>query len=162
LQEDIEERMESIFAGMLWEGVERETSNPEYLCYLRGEADTEVAIADANLHTAKENMLEAATHHDQIAELRQRFERGDVQPTHYVDAVDLLHCAVSPDADNVPDEKLDSGDAMGWSRKLKYVPIPVRVYPDSEHGMQPRVLAGPGRIQEPIGTDHQYETIQTT
>jgi hypothetical protein len=28
----------------------------------------------------------------------------------YVDVVDLLRCVVSPDTDDVPDERLDSGD----------------------------------------------------
>jgi hypothetical protein len=116
LQEDIEERMERIFAGILREVVERATNDPEYLCYLHdlieleGEVETKVAVADANLHTMQDDMLEATTRRDQTTELHQCFERGDVQPTHFVDAVDLLRRAVSPDADNMPDEKLDSGD----------------------------------------------------
>jgi hypothetical protein len=114
LQDEIEERTESIFIQMLWEAVERATNEPEYLCYLHdlieleGEADAEVAVADTNLCTAQDNLLEATTNRDQIAELRQHFEQGDIEPTHYVDAVDLLRRTVSPDADDVPDEKLDS------------------------------------------------------
>ncbi|KAJ7349402.1 hypothetical protein DFH08DRAFT_959553 [Mycena albidolilacea] len=116
LQDEIEEHRESIFVGMSREAVERANDDPEYLRYLHdlieleGEADTEVVVADANLRTAQNNMMEASTRRDQIAELHQHFERGDVEPTHFVDAVDLLCCQVSPDADDVPDEKMDSGD----------------------------------------------------
>jgi hypothetical protein len=55
-------------------------------------------------------MVEATNCRDQIVELRQHFERGNLQSMDYVDAVDLLRHVVSPDADDVLDEKLDSSD----------------------------------------------------
>ncbi|KAJ7346459.1 hypothetical protein DFH08DRAFT_809371 [Mycena albidolilacea] len=112
LQDKIEEHRESIFAGMSQEAVEQANEDPEYLRYLcdlielEGKAD----VADENLRIAQANMMEATTHRNQIAELRQCFEWGDVKPTHFVNAVDLLCRQVSPDADDIPDEKLDSGD----------------------------------------------------
>ncbi|KAJ7349969.1 hypothetical protein DFH08DRAFT_807292 [Mycena albidolilacea] len=116
LQDEIKEHMESIFAGMLQEVVEQANNDPEYLRYLRdlieleGEVDVEVAVADTNLCTVQDDMLEATARRDQIAELHQRFEQGDIQPMHYVDSVNLLRRQVSPDVDDVPDKKLDSGD----------------------------------------------------
>jgi hypothetical protein len=62
LQEDIKERRESIFAGMSWQVVERAMNNPEYLHYLRnlidlkGAADMEVVVTDANLCTAGQHV----------------------------------------------------------------------------------------------------------
>jgi hypothetical protein len=113
---EIEEMREGIIAGMSLEALERAHIEPDFLKLLRdlieleGEGDTEVAVADANLRTAQDNMAEATSRRDQIAELRQRFERGNLDSMDYVDAVDLLRRAESPDADNVPDERLESGD----------------------------------------------------
>ncbi|KAJ7352240.1 hypothetical protein DFH08DRAFT_805517 [Mycena albidolilacea] len=119
LMSEIEEMREGIIAGMSLEALERARIEPDFLKYLRdlielgGEAEAEVAIADANLRTAQDDMVEATSHRDQIAELRQRFERGNLESMDYVDAVDLLRRAESPDADNVPDERLESGDESG-------------------------------------------------
>jgi hypothetical protein len=108
--EEIENLQQGIVAGMSLEAVERAHVEPEFLQYLRdlieleGEVEAEVAIADANLRAAQDDMVEATNRRDQIVELRQRFERGNV------DAVDLLCRAVSPDADDVLDERIESGD----------------------------------------------------
>ncbi|KAJ7334226.1 hypothetical protein DFH08DRAFT_814250 [Mycena albidolilacea] len=103
LMEEIEELRQRIIRGMSLEAVEQ----------LEGEAEVEVAVADTNLHTAQDDMVEVTNHRDQIVELCQRFEQGNLQLMEYVNAVDLLRCAVSPDAEDVPDEKLDSGDEGG-------------------------------------------------
>jgi hypothetical protein len=98
------------------EAVECACAEPDFLQHLQdlieleGEAEAEVAVADANLRTTQDDMVEATNHRDQIVELCQCFERGNLQPMDYIDAVDLLHRAVSPDADDVPDERLDSDD----------------------------------------------------
>jgi hypothetical protein len=113
---EIEEMQEGIIGGLSLEALERVRIKPDFLKYLRdlieleGEAEAEVAIADVNLRTTQDDMVEATSRRDQIAELRQRFEWGNLQSMDYVDAVDLLHCTDSPDADDVPDEKLESGD----------------------------------------------------
>ncbi|KAJ7356542.1 hypothetical protein DFH08DRAFT_953881 [Mycena albidolilacea] len=97
LMEEIEELRQGIIGGMSLEVVERVRAEPEFLQYLRdlielkGEAEAEVAIADANLRTAQDDMVEATN----------------------LDAVDLLRCTVSPDAEDIPDEKVDSGDESG-------------------------------------------------
>jgi hypothetical protein len=89
---------------------------PDFLKYLRDlielecEAEAEVAVADTNLRTTQDDMVEVTSCRDQIVELRQCFERGNLHSMDYVDAVDLLRCAESPDADDVPDERLESGD----------------------------------------------------
>jgi hypothetical protein len=114
--EEIEELQEGIIAGMSLEAVERARIEPDFLQHLRdlieleGEAEAEVAIADANLRTAQDDMVEVTNRRDQIVELCQHFERGNLQAVDYVDAVDLLRRAESPDTDDVPDERLDSGD----------------------------------------------------
>jgi hypothetical protein len=116
LMSEIEEMREGIIGGLSLEVLEHARIEPNFLKYLRdlieleGEAEAELAVADANLCTAQDDMVEATSCRDQIAELRQRFERGNLQSMDYVDAVDLLHRAESPDADNVPDERLESGD----------------------------------------------------
>jgi hypothetical protein len=116
LMSEIEEMREGIIGGMLLEALECARSEPDFLKYLRdlikleGEAEAEVAVADANLRTAQDNMAEATSRRDQIVELRQRFERGSIHSMDYVDAVDLLRRAESPDTDGVPDERLESGD----------------------------------------------------
>jgi hypothetical protein len=116
LMSEIEEMREGIIAGMSLEALEHVRIKPDFLKLLRdlieleGEAEAEVAVADANLHTAQDDMVEAMSHRDQIAELRQRFERGNLESMDYADAVDLLRHAESPDADDVPDERLESGD----------------------------------------------------
>ncbi|KAJ7794971.1 hypothetical protein B0H14DRAFT_3496503 [Mycena olivaceomarginata] len=113
---EIEDLWQGIIGGMSLEVVERACAEPDLLQHLRdlieleGEAEVEVAVADANLCTAQDDMVEATNRRDQIVELCQRFERGNLEPMDYVDAVDLLHRTVSPDADDVPDERLDSGD----------------------------------------------------
>jgi hypothetical protein len=114
--EEIKELRVGIVDGMSREAVEHAHIEPKFLQYLRdlvelkGEAEMEVAVVDANLRTMQDNMVEATTCRDQITELCQRFERGDIEPMDYVNAVDLLHRVFSPDADDVPDERLDSGD----------------------------------------------------
>ncbi|KAJ7318377.1 hypothetical protein DFH08DRAFT_819981 [Mycena albidolilacea] len=80
------------------------------LIELEGEVEAEVAVADANLHTAQDDMAEAMSRHDQVVELRQRFEWGSIHSMDYVNVVDLLCSVESPDADNVPDKMLESGD----------------------------------------------------
>jgi hypothetical protein len=116
LMSEIEEMREGIIAGMSLEALERARAEPDFLKLLRdlikleGEAEAEGAVADANLRTAQDDMVEATSRRDQIAELRQHFEQGDLESMDYVDAVDLLHRAESPDAADVPDERLDSGD----------------------------------------------------
>ncbi|KAJ7347534.1 hypothetical protein DFH08DRAFT_960849 [Mycena albidolilacea] len=116
LMEEIEELRQGIIGGMSLEAVERARTEPEFLQYLRdlielkGKAEAEVAVADANLRTAQDNMVEVTNRHDQIVELGQRFERGNLQATEYVDAVDLLRRAISLDVEDIPDEKVDSGD----------------------------------------------------
>jgi hypothetical protein len=116
LMEEIEELREGIITGMSLEVVERARVKPDFLQHLRdlieleGEAEAEVAVADTNLRTAQDDMVEVTNRRDQIVELRQRFEWGNLQAVDYVDAVDLLQRAESPDADDVPDERLDSGD----------------------------------------------------
>jgi hypothetical protein len=116
LMSEIEEMQEGIIGGMSLEALERACAEPDFLKLLRdlieleGEAEAEVAVADANLRTAQDDMAEATSCRDQIAELRQRFERGNLDSMDYVDAVDLLRRAECPDADNVPDERLESGD----------------------------------------------------
>jgi hypothetical protein len=116
LMEEIENLRQGIVAGMSLDAVERACIEPEFLQYLRdlieleGEAEAEVAVADANLRAAQDDMVEATNHRDQIVELRQRFERGNVHAMDYVDAVDLLCHTVSPDADDVPDERIESSD----------------------------------------------------
>jgi hypothetical protein len=102
--------------GMSHEAVERARIKPKFLQYLRdlvelkGKAEVEVAVVDANLRTTQDNMVDMTTHRDQITELHQHFEWGDIEPMDYVDVVDLLRRVFSPDADDVPDERLDSGD----------------------------------------------------
>ncbi|KAJ7303051.1 hypothetical protein DFH08DRAFT_977254 [Mycena albidolilacea] len=119
LMEEIEELRQGIIGGMSLEAVERACVEPEFLQYLQdlieleGEAETEVATAAANLRTAQDDVVEATNRCDQIVELRQRFEWSNLQPTEYVDAVNLLRRAVSPDAEDVSDAKLDSGDESG-------------------------------------------------
>jgi hypothetical protein len=116
LMSEIEEMREGIIAGMSLEALERARAEPDFLKFLRdlieleGEAEADVAVADANLCTAQDDMAEATSHRDQIVELRQRLERGNLDSMDYVDAVDLLRRAESPDADDVPDERLESGD----------------------------------------------------
>jgi hypothetical protein len=116
LMSEIEEMREGIIGGMSLEALERARAEPDFLkllwdlIELEGEAEAEVAVADANLRTAQDDMAEATSRRDQIAELHQRFERGNLDPMDYVDAVDLLRRAESPDADDVPDERLESGD----------------------------------------------------
>jgi hypothetical protein len=116
LMSEIEEMREGIIGGMSLEALERARAEPDFLKLLRdlieleGEAEAEVAVVDANLRTAQDDMAEATSRHDQITELRQRFERGNLDSMDYVDAVDLLRCAESPDTDDVPDERLESGD----------------------------------------------------
>jgi hypothetical protein len=116
LMSEIEEMREGIIAGMSLEALECARAEPDFLKLLRdlieleGEAEAEVAVADANLRTAQDDMAEATSRRDQIAELRQRFERGNLDSMDYVNVVDLLRCVESPDADNVPDERLESGD----------------------------------------------------
>jgi hypothetical protein len=116
LMEEIEELRQGTTGGMSLEAVERARPKPEFLQYLRdlieleGKAEVEVAVVDANLRTAQDNMVEATNRRNQIVELHQRFERGNLQSMDYVDAVDLLRRTVSPDADHVPDERIDSGD----------------------------------------------------
>jgi hypothetical protein len=113
---EIEDLRQGIIGGMALEAVEHAHTKPDFLQHLRdlieleGEAEAEVAVADANLRTAQDNMVEAMNHRDQIVELCQRFEWGNLQPMDYVDVVDLLRCVVSPDMDDVPDKRLDSGD----------------------------------------------------
>ncbi|KAJ7323998.1 hypothetical protein DFH08DRAFT_969004 [Mycena albidolilacea] len=119
LMEEIEELRQGFIGGMSLEAFERACVEPEFLQYLwdlielEGEAETEVATAAANLRTAQDDVVEATNRRDQIVELRQHFERGNLQPTEYVDVVDLLRCAVSPDAEDVSDAELDSGDESG-------------------------------------------------
>jgi hypothetical protein len=116
LMSEIEEMREGIIGGMSLEALECARAEPDFLKLLRdlieleGEAEAEVAVADANLRIAQDNMVGATSHRDQIAELRQHFERGNIESMDYVDAVDLLRCAESPDVDDVPDERLESGD----------------------------------------------------
>jgi hypothetical protein len=55
-------------------------------------------------------MVEAMNRRDQIVELCQRFKQGNLHAMDYVDAVDLLRHVVSPDVDDVPDERIESGD----------------------------------------------------
>jgi hypothetical protein len=118
LMSEIEEMREGIIGGMSLEVLEHAHLEPEFLKYLRdlielgGEAEAEVAVADANLHTAQNDMAEAMSCRDQIVELRQRFERGNIHSMDYIDAVDLLRRTESPDADNVPDER-------GWNSATK-------------------------------------------
>jgi hypothetical protein len=116
LMSEIEEMWEGIIGGMSLEALEHARIEPDFLKYLRdlielkGEAEAEVAIADANLHTAQDDMAKAMSCCDQIVELRQHFERGNIQSMDYVDVVDLLHRTESPDADDVPDKRLEYGD----------------------------------------------------
>jgi hypothetical protein len=116
LMSEIEEMREGIITRMSLEALERARIEPDFLKYLRdlieleGEAEAEVTVADTNLRTTQDDMVEATSRCDQIAELRQRFERGNLESMDYVDAVNLLRRAESPDADNVPDERLESGD----------------------------------------------------
>jgi hypothetical protein len=116
LMSEIEEMQEGIIGGMSLEALERARAEPDFLKLLRdlikleGKAEAEVAVADANLRTAQDDMVEAMSRRDQIAELRQRFERGDLESMDYIDAVDLLRRAESPDTDDVPDERLETGD----------------------------------------------------
>ncbi|KAJ7356528.1 hypothetical protein DFH08DRAFT_953870 [Mycena albidolilacea] len=119
LMEEIKELRQGIIGGMSLEAVERARAEPEFLQYLwdlielEGEAEAEVAVADANLCTAQDDMVEATNRHNQIVELHQCFERGNLQPMEYVDTVDLLRRAVSLDMEDIPDEKVDSGDESG-------------------------------------------------
>jgi hypothetical protein len=116
LMAEIEELRQGVIGGMSLEAVEHVCTKPEFLQYLQdlieleGEAEVEVAIADANLCTAQDNMVEAKNCRDQIVELCQRFEQGNLQSIDYVNAVDFLRRAVSPDADDIPDERLHSSD----------------------------------------------------
>jgi hypothetical protein len=116
LMSEIEEMWEGIIVGMSLEALERVCLEPDFLKYLRdlieleGKAEAEVAVADANLRTAQDDMVEATSRRNQIVELHQRFKRGNIHSMDYVDAVDLLRHAESPDADNVPDERLESGN----------------------------------------------------
>jgi hypothetical protein len=116
LMSEIEEMREGIIGGLSLEALERAHIEPDFLQYLwdlielKGEAEAEVAIANANLRTVQDDMVEATTCCDQIVELRQRFEWGNLHSMDYVDAVDLLRRAESPDADDVPDKRLDSDD----------------------------------------------------
>ncbi|KAJ7368948.1 hypothetical protein DFH08DRAFT_947834 [Mycena albidolilacea] len=116
MEAGIEEQWEAIVEGMSREAVERADADPDYLRYLRelikleGEAEAEVETADTNLRVAEGDMLDATTRHDQVAELRQRFQQGKVKEDDFVDAVDLLRRACSPDVDEVPDEKLGPED----------------------------------------------------
>jgi hypothetical protein len=116
LMSEIEEMREGIILGMSLEALECMHLEPDFLKYLwdlielECEAEAEVAVADANLRTAQDNMVEATSRRDQIVELCQHFERSNLHSMDYVDAVDLLCRAESPDADDVPDERLESGD----------------------------------------------------
>jgi hypothetical protein len=116
LMSEIQDMQQGIIAGLSLEAVECVRIKPDFLQHLRdlieleGEAEAEIAVADANLRTAQDDMVEATNHRDQIVELHQRFKQGDLHAMDYVDAVDLLRRAVSPDVDDVPDERLDSGD----------------------------------------------------
>jgi hypothetical protein len=116
LMSEIEEMREGIIRGLSLEALECVRIEPDFLKYLRdvieleGEVEAEVAVADANLRTVQDDMVEVTSRRDQIVELHQRFERGNIHSMDYVNAVDLLRRAESPDADNVPDEKLESGD----------------------------------------------------
>jgi hypothetical protein len=93
---EIEELWQGIIGGISLEAVECACAEPEFLQYLRdlieleGEAEVEVAVADANLRTAQDNMVEVTNCHDQIVELCQRFEWGNLQSMDYVDVVDLV------------------------------------------------------------------------
>jgi hypothetical protein len=116
MEAGIEEQWEAILEGMPRQAVERADADPDYLHYLRelieleGEAEAEVATADANLRVAEGDMLDATTCRDKVAELLQRFQHSEVEASNFVDAVDLLRRAYSPDTDEVPDEKLGSED----------------------------------------------------
>jgi hypothetical protein len=113
LMSEIKEMQEGIISGMSLEALECMRLEPDFLKYLRDlielecKAEAEVAIADANLRTAQDDMVEAMSHRDQIVELHQRFERGNLHSMDYVDAVDLLRRVESPDVDNVPNEWLN-------------------------------------------------------
>jgi hypothetical protein len=119
--------------GMLLEVLECTRLEPDFLKYLwdliklEGKAEVEVAIADANLRTAQDDMAEATSCCDQIVELRQRFERGNIHSMDYVDVVDLLRRAESPDADDVPDERLESGDESEGGEGLEGPEAPEEV-----------------------------------
>jgi hypothetical protein len=70
LMAEIEDLRQGIIGGMSLEAVERARAEPEFLQYLRdlieleGEAEAEVAVADANLRTMQDNMVEATSCHD--------------------------------------------------------------------------------------------------
>jgi hypothetical protein len=116
LMSEIEEMREGIIGGMSLEALECARAEPDFLkllwdlIELEGEAEAEVAVADTNLCTVQDDMVEAMSRRDQIAELHQRFEQGNLESMDYVDAVDLLRRAESPDTDNVLDERLETGD----------------------------------------------------
>jgi hypothetical protein len=116
LMSEIKEMREGIIGGMSLEALEHARAEPDFLkllqdlIELKGEAEAEVAVVDANLCTTQDDMVEATSRRDQIAELRQRFEQGNLESMDYVDAVDLLRRAESPDADDVPDERLETSD----------------------------------------------------
>jgi hypothetical protein len=65
LMSEIEEMREGIIGGMSLEALERVRVEPDFLKYLQdlieleGEVEAEVAVADANLRTAQDDMAEA-------------------------------------------------------------------------------------------------------
>jgi hypothetical protein len=76
--------------------VEHACTEPDYLRYLHEliklghKADVEVEVTDMNMWVAEGELLDVTKCCDQVAELRQRFERGSMKPKDFVDAVNFL------------------------------------------------------------------------
>lgn len=132
LEGEIEGMREGIMSGLSRRALERARSDPEYLRYLRDiveledETERELKIAAENLRVAQDEMDEVRRRAEDIEHLRGRFQRGSIGPTDYVDAVDLLRRAVSPDAADVEDEEIgtedessDGEEEVGKKRKRK-------------------------------------------
>ncbi|KAJ7310075.1 hypothetical protein DFH08DRAFT_974429 [Mycena albidolilacea] len=88
---------------------------PDYLQYLRKliklehEAKGKVLVIEANIWVMEE-LQDATVCCDQVGKLRQRFERGSIEPNDYIDTIDVLHQTFLPDTDNMPDEELRQED----------------------------------------------------